>query len=126
MLPRVMIVEDDAIIREVYALKFELEGYPCLAVENGRLALSAAPGFQPHFILLDMMMPVMGGLEFMRQYRSGEQLAEVIVFSNISAPHQVEAVMNLGASAYLVKSDYTPEQVVAHIAQLWQRRQKAA
>jgi len=78
MRPRVMIVEDDAVIREIYALKFELEGYPVLAVENGQEALGAVGEFRPHFILLDMMMPIMGGLEFMQQYYSSEgELAKV-------------------------------------------------
>lgn len=122
MLPKVMIVEDDAVIREIYALKFELEGYPIMAVENGERALAAVEDFEPHFILLDMMMPVMGGLEFMKRFNPRHQPSEVIVFSNISAPKQMEAVMSLGASAYWVKSDYTPEQVVANIAELWQQR----
>jgi len=120
MRPRVMIVEDDAVIREIYALKFELEGYPVLAVENGQEALGAVGEFRPHFILLDMMMPIMGGLEFMQQYYSSEgELAKVIVFSNISAPSQMEAVLELGASAYWIKSDYTPDEVVSNISKFW-------
>jgi CheY-like chemotaxis protein len=122
MLPKVMIVEDDAVIREIYALKFELEGYPVLAVENGERALAAVAGFAPHYILLDMMMPVMGGLEFMERYRMRPDAAEVIVFSNISASHQVAAIMKLGAAAYWVKSDYTPQQVVENIAKRWRTR----
>jgi CheY-like chemotaxis protein len=121
-MPRILIVEDDPIIREIYALKFELEGYPVRAVENGALALEVAREFQPDFILLDMMMPVMDGLGFMQRYREHEAMAEVIVFSNISAPAQREAIMKLGASDYWVKSDYTPEQVVAELAQRWGNR----
>ncbi len=126
MLPKVMIVEDDSVIREIYALKFELEGYPVLAVENGARALESVVEFQPHFILLDMMMPVMGGLEFMEHFRAQGHSGEVIVFSNVSAPKQMRAVMKLGASAYWVKSDYTPEQVVTNIAELWQGRAQTA
>lgn len=122
MTPRVLIVEDDPIIRELYALKFELEGYPVLAAENGQEALMALPEFQPHFILLDMMMPVMDGLEFMGHYAKLDHDSEVIVFSNVSTPSQKEAILGLGASEYWVKSDYTPEQVVEALATRWRNR----
>lgn len=123
MLPKVMIIEDDPVIQEIYALKFELEGYPVVVASNGELGLEQVETFAPHYILLDMMMPVMNGLEFMEQYRPKQGPdTEVIVFSNISAPSQMEAVMGLGVRDYWIKSDYTPEQVVAEIAQLWSQR----
>ncbi len=121
MLPRVLIVEDDPTIREIYALKFELEGYPVEAVENGALALEAVQQFEPDIILLDMMMPVMDGLTFMRHYPPAAT-AEVIVFSNVATPVQREAVMALGARDYWIKSDYTPEQLVTAVLKRWRQR----
>jgi CheY-like chemotaxis protein len=122
-LPKVMIVEDDDVIREVYALKFELEGFPVEAAENGQVALVRAAEFQPDIILLDMMMPVMGGLDFMRHWQSeGTKDTEVIVFSNISAPAQMSEVLGLGACEYWVKSDYTPERATTSIHDRWQKR----
>jgi len=71
--------------------------------------------------LLDMMMPVMGGLEFMRAINDRmAKLPHVIVFSNISAPSQVDSVMKLGAKTYWTKSDYTPDRVVTELVKLWQ------
>ena len=120
MRPKVLLVEDDDIIREIYAMKFELEGYPVAAAPNGQAGLDMLDEFQPEVILLDMMMPVMGGLEFMRSLKSrGGKMPEVIVFSNISAPRQVDAVMRLGAKAYWTKSDYTPDRCVTELATLW-------
>jgi CheY-like chemotaxis protein len=126
--PNVMIVEDDAVIREVYGLKFELEGYPVAMAENGAVALDQLPGFRPHFILLDMMMPVMDGLEFMKRFQDTgrHHHTEVIIFSNVSAPANIDAVMRLGARDYWIKSDYEPDRVVAKIAQLWQQRSRPA
>ena len=122
-LPKVMIVEDDDVIREIYTLKFELEGFPVQAAENGQIALERADSFQPDIILLDMMMPVMGGLDFMRVWQTrADQSTEVIIFSNISAPNQMNEVLGLGASDYWVKSDYTPELAATTIHQRWQQR----
>jgi CheY-like chemotaxis protein len=121
MLPKILLVEDDDIIREIYAMKFELEGFPVAAAENGKIGLAKVAEFEPEIILLDMMMPVMGGLEFMQELKSKyEEIPQVIVFSNISAPKQVDAVMRMGAKAYWTKSDYTPDRVAEELAKLWE------
>lgn len=126
MLPSVMVVEDDTTIREIYQLKFELEGYRVVGAENGQQALEMLEAFRPDVILLDMMMPVMDGVEFMRQFRERGLSAQVIVFSNISAPDQMDAVMSLGAADYWVKSDYTPELAIDGIMKRWNEKQKSA
>jgi len=121
--PKVLLVEDDDVIREIYAMKFELEGFPVAAAENGQVGLQMVEDFEPEIILLDMMMPVMGGLEFMRALKDrSADLPHVIVFSNISAPAQVDAVMQLGAKDYWTKSDYTPDQVIAELAKFWEAK----
>ena len=121
MRPKVLVIEDDDIIREIYAMKFELEGFPVAAAENGKVGLEIVDEFNPEVILLDMMMPVMGGLEFMRAINDRmAKLPHVIVFSNISAPSQVDSVMKLGAKTYWTKSDYTPDRVVTELVKLWQ------
>lgn len=120
MLPRVLLVEDDEVIREVYAMKFELEQIPVAIAENGADALKRVREFRPDIVLLDMMMPVMGGLEFMQKLAaSASRMPAIIVFSNISAPHHMEAIMKLGAREYWVKSDYTPERAVQEVSRLW-------
>lgn len=125
-LPRILLVEDDDIIREIYTMKLELEGFPVMAAENGEIALGLAAEFKPDIILLDMMMPVMGGLDFMRLWRQRGDNAEVIVFSNISAPGQMNEVLGLGATDYWVKSDFTPERAVDALQSRWQQRQSGA
>jgi CheY-like chemotaxis protein len=127
MLPRVLLVEDDDVIREIYAMKFELEGFPVAVAENGQVALGMAKSFQPHIILLDMMMPVMGGLEFLENLdRGGEGSPDIIIFSNISAATQMQEVMKLGVSDYWIKSDYTPERVADELAKRWKKKQSDA
>ena len=122
-LPKVLLVEDDEIIREIYAMKFELEGFPVATAENGQIGLQMVEEFEPEIILLDMMMPVMGGLDFMKALNEASAtLPDIIVFSNISEPKQVDSVMRLGAKAYWTKSDYTPDRVADELLQLWNAR----
>jgi DNA-binding response OmpR family regulator len=121
--PKVMIIEDDEVIREVYAYKFELEGYSVAVAGDGEAGLAAAAKFRPDIILLDMVMPRMGGLAFMEQFQAKRpEGTEVIAFSNISAPSNMDAVMRMGVAEYWVKSDYTPDQVVRRVAKRWQQR----
>ena len=123
MKPKVLLVEDDQTIREIYALKLELEGFPIETAENGQIGLSRVGEFGPNIILLDMMMPVMGGLEFMQELQAkGGHDGEVIVFSNISAPSQMQAVMKLGVADYWVKSDYTPDRLTSELVQRWEQK----
>jgi DNA-binding response OmpR family regulator len=120
MLPKVLIVEDDDIIREIYALKFALEGFAVDSAENGQVGLQKVNEFEPEVILLDMMMPVMSGLDFMQALKNTrDTLPDVIVFSNVSVPKQVDAVMRLGAKDYWVKSDYTPDTIATKVAEHW-------
>jgi len=117
-----MIVEDDAAILEVYLIKFEIEGHRVCGAQNGQEALKLLDSFGPDIILLDMMMPIMGGLEFMKQFRAQPRPAEVIVFSNISAPEQRQEALSLGAADYWIKSDFTPELVTRRVMERWQKR----
>jgi CheY-like chemotaxis protein len=121
MLPKVLIVEDDDAIREIYAMKFELAGFTTEVAENGAEALGKVAKFNPNFILLDMMMPVMSGQEFLE--RLGPQVVHrlhVIVFSNVAGPRQQAMAKRLGAKDFWVKSDYTPERVTQEVARRWQ------
>ncbi|GAC1371036.1 MAG: hypothetical protein NVSMB39_4430 [Candidatus Saccharimonadales bacterium] len=125
MLPRVLLVEDDETIREIYALKFELEGFEIATAENGQIGMAKLEEFQPHIVLLDMMMPVMGGVDFLRKLQaSGRELPHIIAFSNISASKQVESVMKLGVKAYWIKSDFTPDRCVKEILTIWKSKAK--
>ena len=120
MRPRVLVIEDDDVIREIYTMKFELEGFPVESAENGQVALEVVKNFDPEIVLLDMMMPVMNGLEFMQELTSSRpEIPAVVVFSNISAPQQVDAVMRLGAKAHWTKSDYTPDRAIDELMQIW-------
>jgi CheY-like chemotaxis protein len=120
MLPKVLLVEDDEILREIYSMKFQLEGIEFDTAENGQIGLQKLADFQPHVVLLDMMMPVMGGLDFLKALQSDSRpLPHIIVFSNISAAKQIDTVMKLGVKAYWTKADYTPDRCVKEIIQIW-------
>lgn len=98
----ILIVEDDADLREMMAQLLTLEGFRTEAVANGRDALDyLRKGDPPDLILLDLMMPVMDGWEFRRRQREDPALATVPVVV-LSALDQARAA-DLGGTAFLKK-----------------------
>jgi CheY-like chemotaxis protein len=101
---RVLLVEDDATIREALAYILEAEGYAVVSAADGREAMNELRGPQrPHLILLDLMMPGMDGWEFRREQQQDRDLASipVVVFSAVDLADQKSAY--LGAVGHLEK-----------------------
>jgi two-component system, response regulator len=113
MATKIAIIEDDQAISQMYRFKFEAEGYDVQTAENGKLGLELAENMKPDIILLDLMMPEMGGdqmLELMRKTAWGKSI-KVIILTNMGEQEIPENVRKLGVSAVILKADMTPRQV---------------
>jgi len=99
----VIVVEDDPDIREAICEMLELEGYPTVAFENGKEALERLHESQnPGLIILDLMMPVMNGVQFLRARQSDETLSEIPCFV-VSAVGKQKEIIREGAQGFLRK-----------------------
>jgi len=110
---KVVIVEDDKAISEMYRIKFEAEGYVVETAENGKLGLALIEQMKPDIILLDLMMPVMTGEEMLAKLRKmpwGKTL-KVIVLTNRGEQEIPPEVKELGITSLILKADMTPRQV---------------
>ncbi len=114
MAARILIIEDDEAIAQMYRLKFEAEGYAVETARNGLLGLEAAQKIKPQVILLDLMMPEMNGDEMLAKLRAtdwGKDI-EAVVLTNISEQDIPQHLDKLGVAAVLQKAYHTPSQVV--------------
>jgi CheY-like chemotaxis protein len=117
MAPTVLIIEDDELLREVYAAKFAMEGFIVDTAQDGREGLQKATASRPDLILLDMAMPLMNGLEFLETYRPATRQPQVatVIISNKSTASEINRAKALGVRDYLIKAQHTPDQLVAKI-----------
>jgi two-component system phosphate regulon response regulator PhoB len=102
---KVLVVDDDAALRHMLHFFFELNGYQVLTAENGAEALSLADKERPDAIILDLVMPLMDGFEFLRLLRKNPATRDipVIVVSVRDTEEDIARGWELGADFYLTK-----------------------
>lgn len=114
---KIAIIEDDAVINQMYRMKFEADGFDVQVANNGRTGVELVEAFQPDIILLDLQMPEMTGeeaLKFMRSKDWGAKIP-VIILTNLGMEESPKGLRDLGIASYIVKAELTPSQVVAHV-----------
>lgn len=112
---RILIVEDDKDLNNAYKIILENEGHDVVSVFNGQEALKALKKFEPQLILLDLLMPVMGGLEFLQQYDlDAHDGVKVLIFTNMENSPEVNEAYDLGAHRCIIKS-WTAPQNLTHV-----------
>ncbi|MBR2840087.1 response regulator [Candidatus Saccharibacteria bacterium] len=111
---KVMVVEDDASLREIYSIRITAEGYDVVSAGDGEEALAVAVREKPELILSDVMMPKISGFDMLDILRSTPETAniKVIMMTALSADDQRERGERLGANRYLVKSQVGIEDVI--------------
>ena len=107
---RVLFIEDDPAVAEMYKLKLELDGYTVTVAKDGEEGLQLANEAPPDIIFLDTRLPKMDGFAVLERLRSEDRTREipVIILSNYGERELVDRGLKLGALEYLIKSQTTP------------------
>jgi DNA-binding response OmpR family regulator len=113
-LKKILLVEDDEPIRNLYAHKLSQSGFQVFLAVNGREGLESAEENMPDLILLDLRMPIMTGDEMLARLRSTDwgSSMRVIVLTNISKSEAPQSLRFLRVDRYVTKVHHTPAQVV--------------
>jgi CheY-like chemotaxis protein len=109
----ILIVEDDTDLNAAYKLILEHEKHIVKSAYNGQEALSLLKEFEPDLILLDLLMPIMGGLEFLQNYELQEKHPDVrvLIFTNMENSPEVTEAYKLGAHRCIIKSWTAPQNL---------------
>lgn len=110
----ILIVEDESALNEAYQLILKQAGYNIATAFNGNEALETIKTFDPDIILLDLRMPHMDGVEFLRHYKLKEKHPDVkvIIFSNYDMQKEIDEAYKLGAHRYILKTWASPKELL--------------
>ncbi|MFA6215941.1 MAG: response regulator [Patescibacteria group bacterium] len=114
---KILIVEDEEALLDLYAIKLEQSGYDVIKAGNGEAGKSLAALELPNLILLDILMPKVDGYEMLKELKSNPKTKKipVIIFSNLSQKDEVEKGLRLGAKDYIIKTSITPTELITKV-----------
>src|SRR5271170_5694189 len=117
---KILIIEDELVVRSIYRRKYEMAGYQVETAEEGSAALNMLPNFKPDLIQVDIMMPGMDGVEVIRQIRAWPEYeaTPILVLSSFYRPDLAKEAWKAGASKCVSKMDCTPNLALELVEQL--------
>ena len=110
---KILVVEDDRDLNNAYCVILRHQGHEVVEAYDGQEALERLTEFEPDLILLDLLMPIMGGLEFLKKSRPIEQHqnTKVLIFTNMENSPEVTEAYKLGANRCIIKSWTAPHNL---------------
>ncbi len=118
MAQKILVVEDDQFLRELYDELLKEEGYEVTLAEDGEKGLAQIQKGGFDLILLDIMLPKIDGLEILRRVKNKppeKQNGSTVLLTNLGQDSIIKEGFSLGASGYLIKSAMNPDQVLSEV-----------
>jgi DNA-binding response OmpR family regulator len=124
MKKKIFVVEDDQFLHKILAMKIKAAGFDVISAYDGESALKKIKE-APDLILLDLILPQMSGFEFLGEIKLDAKFKNipVIVLSNLGQEEDFERAKSLGAKDYLVKANFSIDEVIKKIKE-WLVRKK--
>ena len=129
MAEKILLVDDDKFLIDMYSLKFSELGYSIEVAFSGVEALDkVSGGFQPDICLIDIIMPGMDGFQLIQELANKGMTGKmtIIVLSNLGQKDDIERALTLGVDGYIVKASSTPSEVVAKVKEISGQKQLKA
>jgi two-component system alkaline phosphatase synthesis response regulator PhoP len=122
-MPKILFVEDDSMISDIYEKKFKASGFDVVKASTGGEVLAHLRKQKFDLVLLDLILPEMTGIDVLKKIREDKNIADskVAIFSNLGEEEHFEEANELGAVAYITKAAYTPSEAVEEIRKLIER-----
>ena len=116
---KILFIEDEAALQKTLGELLEKEGYQVIRALDGEIGLKSAQTQNPDLILLDLILPKIDGFEVLKRIKSNPQTKDipVIILTNLERTKDIERAIEAGASTYLVKANYSLDEVLTKIKQ---------
>ena len=118
---KILLVEDEFKVSKIYREHLERAGYNVFVAHDGQEGLMMAKNSLPDIILLDIIMPVMDGIEMLKKLKADSGLASipVVILTNLDTTEGVEAALKAGGTNYLIKSNYSLAQLEVKVREVF-------
>ena len=116
----ILVVEDNTTLSEAYEMILSHDGHKVEIAYNGKEGLEKLKKFTPDLILLDLLMPQLDGLGFLKEFRKQYPKSEtkIVVLTNLDQDKEITAALKLGAYKYIVKARTSPKQLAINVNHL--------
>jgi len=124
---KVMFVDDDTFLLDMYTLKFSKAGYDVKAIDSTEAALKLiASGYQPDIMLVDIVIPGMDGLQFVERVKKDKSLSTttIIMLTNQGSSEDIVRAKNLNVDGYIVKATTIPSEVLKEAEKIWANKKQ--
>jgi DNA-binding response OmpR family regulator len=120
MAKKIVIVEDDTALYNLYRTELEIKGYSIVNVADGLQAIDTIKGEMPYLVLLDLMLPGKNGLQILEEIKGDSAIREmrVIMLTNFGNEDNVSRALELGAEDYIMKYNIVPSELSQKVAAL--------
>lgn len=117
MAKKILFIEDESALQKTFGDLLTQEGYKMISALDGETGLRLVKETKPDLILLDLILPKINGFEVLKKIKEDEETKDipVIILTNLEEIKDVERTLESGATTYLVKSQYTLEEIVQKI-----------
>lgn len=117
---KILIIEDDNFISDMYRMKLESEGFNVRIAEDGQKGLEEVNKEKPDLVLLDVVMPRMDGFGVLQTIKEDPEVQSVpvVLLTNLGQKESVEKGLKLGALDYIIKAHFTPAEVVEKVKEI--------
>lgn len=117
---KILLVEDETELRELYEMLLRDAGYDVTAKPDGKTGLEAIEKGGYDLVLLDIMLPFIDGLEILDRLAKGSERKQkaktIVLLTNLAQDQTIAKALELGVRGYMIKSDYNPEQLLQTVA----------
>jgi two-component system response regulator AtoC len=115
---RILYIEDYPVVQTMYVKVLRDKGFDVDVASDGKTALEKVAANEYDVILLDLLLPQVTGLEFLREFRAKNYQGHVVILSDFDDPGTVEDVTNLGITNYWIKVENTPHKLADRLEKL--------
>lgn len=118
---KILLIEDEEYIADMYRIKFEKCGYKVVVAEDGEKGLALAESERPDLVLLDLVLPRMDGYQVLEKIRTNKKTEnlKVYIISNLGQNGEVDSSLARGADGYIIKSSLTPAQLLENVEKIF-------